>query len=117
MTRSISITAETFPLRRKFAIARGSKVRAEPVSVEIIENGVRGHGARGAAQGRDVVDDDVERARDLLGRRVARVVHDEPRRVGRRELDARLRRGGDGRGRVVERDGREERGHERGEEQ
>ena len=44
LTRSISITAETFPLRRKFAIARGTKVRAEPVSVEIIENGVRGHG-------------------------------------------------------------------------
>ena len=44
MTRSISITAETFPLRRKFAIARGTKLRAEPVSVEIIEDGVRGHG-------------------------------------------------------------------------
>ena len=44
MTRSISITAETFPLRRKFAIARGTKVRAEPVSVEITEGGVRGHG-------------------------------------------------------------------------
>ncbi len=44
MTRSISITAETFPLRRKFAIARGTKVRAEPVSVEISDGGVRGHG-------------------------------------------------------------------------
>ncbi len=44
MTRSISITAETFPLRRKFAIARGTKVRAEPVSVEISDGGVCGHG-------------------------------------------------------------------------
>ena len=31
-------------MRRKFAIARGTKVRAEPVSVEISDGGVRGHG-------------------------------------------------------------------------
>ena len=44
LTRSISITAETYPLRRKFAIARGTKVRAEPVSVEICDAGVSGYG-------------------------------------------------------------------------
>ncbi|CAI8429212.1 MAG: hypothetical protein CBD03_04970 [Rhizobiales bacterium TMED143] len=44
MTRTISINADTFPLRQAFAIARGTKVRAEPISVEIYENGVRGHG-------------------------------------------------------------------------
>lgn len=42
--RKISIKAETWPLRQRFAIARGSKIAAEVISVEIAEGGVIGRG-------------------------------------------------------------------------
>lgn len=42
--RTISIKAETWPLRQRFAIARGSKIAAEVISLEISENGVTGRG-------------------------------------------------------------------------
>ena len=44
MTREISIRAETWPLRQRFAIARGSKMAAETVCVQIGENGHIGRG-------------------------------------------------------------------------
>ena len=43
MTRSISSLPRLFPATQ-IRYCRGTKLRAEPVSVEIIENGVRGHG-------------------------------------------------------------------------
>lgn len=42
--RKISIKAETWPLRQRFAIARGSKIAAEVISVEIGQDGVAGRG-------------------------------------------------------------------------
>ena len=42
--RKISIKAETWPLRQRFAIARGSKIVAEVISLEIVEGGVKGCG-------------------------------------------------------------------------
>lgn len=42
--RAITIKAETWPLRQRFAIARGSKIAAEVICVEIHENGVTGRG-------------------------------------------------------------------------
>lgn len=42
--RKISIKAETWPLRQRFAIARGSKIAAELISLEVSEDGVTGRG-------------------------------------------------------------------------
>jgi len=44
MARHISIKVETWPLKRRFSIARGSKMDAEVICVEIEEDGVRGRG-------------------------------------------------------------------------
>lgn len=44
MTRKISIRVETWPLRHRFAIARGSKISADVICVEISENGHVGRG-------------------------------------------------------------------------
>lgn len=42
--RKISIKAETWPLRQRFAIARGSKIAADVISLEISEDGATGRG-------------------------------------------------------------------------
>ncbi len=42
--RKISISVENYPLARRFAIARGSKIAAEPVCVAISQNGATGRG-------------------------------------------------------------------------
>ena len=42
--RKISIKAETWPLRQRFAIARGSKIAAEVISFEISQSGMTGRG-------------------------------------------------------------------------
>ena len=44
MMRKISIKAETWPLRQRFAIARGSKIAAEVISFEISQSGMTGRG-------------------------------------------------------------------------
>ena len=44
MTRRITIQAESRPLRQRFAIARGSKISAEVICVEIEADGCRGRG-------------------------------------------------------------------------
>ncbi len=44
MTRHIRIKVETWPLKQRFAIARGSKIDAEVICVEIEEDGIRGRG-------------------------------------------------------------------------
>lgn len=44
MARHITIKVETWPLKQRFAIARGSKIDAEVICVEIEENGVIGRG-------------------------------------------------------------------------
>lgn len=44
MTRDISIRVENWPLRRRFAIARGSKISADVICVELNDNGHVGRG-------------------------------------------------------------------------
>lgn len=44
MSRSVSIKAETWPLRQRFAISRGSKIAADVICVEISEKGITGRG-------------------------------------------------------------------------
>ncbi len=44
MARHITIKVETWPLKQRFAIARGSKVDADVICVEIEENGFLGRG-------------------------------------------------------------------------
>lgn len=42
--RKLSIRVESWPLRQRFSIARGSKISADVLAVEIAENGVVGRG-------------------------------------------------------------------------
>jgi L-alanine-DL-glutamate epimerase-like enolase superfamily enzyme len=44
MSRAISIKVESWPLRQRFAIARGSKISAETICVEIADKGCVGRG-------------------------------------------------------------------------